>query len=798
MFNKEVDYEDVLNRIAGVYNSCNMIEQKLMKQILLEVQDKGYSQTLEQIWLIDFKEVPVSIDEFISNPLYMGPATRNGDAVYPFWRHTMNEIYLAGNKHNEIIFSGATRIGKTSTAVAMLAYMLYKLMLYRNPHEYFGIKEISRFTIAFANLTKDLAAGVAYREFFDTLKVCEWFQDHGKFSRSERNFVYYPEGDQIEIIPASDSAHVLGMQLWACLIGDTQILTSNGIFKLSELTGKFVHVLQISYTGELNYSYAQIKCTKYVNKTIRIYFSNDYYVEGTEDHRIKVNGSYKMLQDICIDDNIEYIDFKDVRVISLVKPVKIECIEYKVAIPVYDVINAKPNHNFLIKCGNFNVVSHNCFMDEVNFTKAGVKDINIAKRHMKQLYDAANARITGTFKVQGEVYGKLFVCSSKNSDSDFLSDHIKNQLDAGNVNMYLVDEPQWNVLPSWKFNKETFHITVGDRYNRGFVIPLENDDESHRREYEEQGYQILEVPIDYLSNFRADYDIALRDIAGISVIGAMGFITQESITPCIAQDRVNPFYNDVIVMGMNDNETLERNFHIDEVDNHLKHCSINIHIDFAEVSDRIGICGVAQDGTKIVRDAVTEKKIVLPFYRQVFQIGIEAPQGDRMSFQKVINFIIWLRRNGFYINLVSTDQYQSSYVRETLNQQGFTTEKISVDSSLDPYIGLRNLLQDQRIELIKHQLQEDELVNLQRVNGRIDHPPQTTYSDGTKSVGKDTADALCGAAWAHIQSKDVVKPSGKSIAKSVKAVNGFAANRKRVQRNTSQPSIFNSSYIKRK
>lgn len=646
----EIDYEDTINRIADVYKQCSKMEQKLLKRILQEVQDKGYSQTLEQLWLVDFKEVPVSINEFISSPLYMGSVTRNGDAVYPFWKKTLNEIFNAGNKYNEVIFSGATRIGKTSTAVIVLAYMLYRLMLYRNPHEYFKKKEVSKFTIAFANITKDLAAGVAYREFFDTLKECPWFDEHGSFSRSDRKFVYYPEGDKIEIIPASDSAHVLGMQLWGAML------------------------------------------------------------------------------------------------------------------------------------------------DEVNFARAGIKDINIAKQHMKSMYDTANARITGTFKIRGEVYGKIIVCSSKNSDSDFLSGHIETQLDAGNTHMFLVDQPQWEVLPKEMFSSERFYITVGDRYKRGFVVPKENEDEAHLREYESQGYELMQVPVDFLSNFRSDYDIALRDIAGRSVVGAMGFITQESITPCVAQDRVNPFYTDIIVMGVHDNETLERNFHMKDVPDHLKRCSNHIHIDFAETSDHIGISSVCQDGTKVILDTLTEKKIVMPFYRQVFQVAIAAPRGDRMSFQKVINFIVWLRRNGFKIDLVTTDQYQSSYVRETLNQQGFETDKISVDRSEDPYIGLRNLLQDQRIELIKHQLQEDELVHLQRLNGRIDHPPQGNGED--KSVGKDNADALCGAVWTHIMNGDRIKPSGKNIAKGITAVNGLNA-RRPLSQTRDKPSIMQSPYVKR-
>lgn len=634
----EIDYEDVLQRIQTVYSSCSKIEQNTLKIILQEIVDKGYSQTLEQLWLSDFKEVPVSIEEFLCNPKYLGNTNSQGESVYPFWKLTLNDIFNNGNKYFEIILSGATRIGKSSTAVSAMAYMLYRLMIYKDPHSYFKKKEVSKFTIAFANLTKDLAAGVAFREFQTTLKESPWFNDHGRFSNSASNYVYMPEGDKIDIIPASDSAHVLGMQVWACL------------------------------------------------------------------------------------------------------------------------------------------------MDEVNFARSGVKDINIAKQHMKNLYNTVHARITGTFKLGGEVYGKLISSSSKNTDSDYLSEHIETQLNAGNSHMYLVDKPQWEVLPKEMFSPEKFYITVGDRYKRGFVVSEANEDEQHLEEYRKSGYQVLAVPKDFRTNFLADYDIALRDIAGISVTGAMGFITQDAITPNVTTTRKNPFFEDILVIGIRDNDTLENHFHIGVVDKHIKSLPMNIHIDFAEVSDRIGISGVIQDGMKNVLDLDTERRVMLPFYRQVFQVGIEAPSGDRMSYQKVINFIVWLRRNGFNINIVSTDQFQSSYVRETLAQQGFAVEKISVDTSEDPYIGLRNLLQDQRLELIKNQKQEDELVKLQRLNNRIDHP---------QNGSKDLSDALCGACWSHIQHQDQIKPSINNMANVIASVNGRPSTPK-----SRMPSVF-GPYIRR-
>lgn len=468
------------------------------------------------------------------------------------------------------------------------------------------------------------------------------------------------------------------------------------------------------------------------------------------------------------------------------KVTKVERIQYSNPIPVYDVIDVQPNHNFILVGNDCQLVSHNCcLMDEVNFARAGIKDISISKDHMKQMYDTANARITGTFKLNGRIYGKMFTCSSKNTDNDYLSEHIEKQLDAGNTHMYLFDRPQWEVLPSYRFGKEKFHVTVGDRYKRGFVIPKENDDEEHLQVYREQGYKILEVPEDYRHNFLADYDIALRDIAGISVVGAMGFITQEMITPNVTSERHNPFFEDYYEIGLHDNLQLEDYFHTEVVPAQYKGLPMYIHIDFAETSDHIGICGIIQDGTKNVYDVQTERKIMMPFFRQIFQVAIGAPRGDRMSFQKVINFIVWLRKQGFMVRKITTDQYQSSYPLENLSQQGFETDKISVDRTMDPYITLRSILQDQRIELIKHDLQEVEMINLQRVNDRVDHKPQSNSSStlpnlsngyNSKGIGKDNADALCGACYAAVKFGDQVRPQAKTVLNAITSVNSGGGN----------------------
>lgn len=635
-----LDCKDIVSRIKDIFKISSPLEQKQFIQILQELADKGYSQTLEQMYLVDFKEVPVSIDRFLCDPYYLGSSNDCGKQIYPGWWEAYHAVFNSQKDVYEVILSGATRIGKTSSAVSMVAYMTYLIMCYRNPQRYFEHKDTMIPVIAFANLTKDLAKGVAFQEFCNTIKLSPWFNEHGKFSSTAKVPLYTPENNGAQFVVSSDSSHILGMATWAILI------------------------------------------------------------------------------------------------------------------------------------------------DECNFSRAGVKDITKSKEHMKNLYDTANTRITGSYTLHNRIYGKMFTCSSKNTDSDYLSEHIEKQLNAGAEGMYLYDKPQWEVLPESRYSKERFYITVGDRYKRGFIVPDENSDEAHLEEYRKEGYQVLAVPTNYKSRFRADYDIALRDVAGISVVGAMGFITQELITPNVSTERHNPFYEDYIEIGGHDNDSIERHFHLEVVPANIKRLQIYIHFDLAESSDHVGICGVVQDGTKVVTDVDTDKKVVMPYLKEVFQVSIGAPHGDRMSYQKAMNFVMWLRNNGFWIQLVTADKFQSSYFLESLNQQGINAEHLSVDRTMDAYKALRNVLYDQRIELIKCDLQEVEMIHLQRIgddnNGRIDHPAQSnsvsalpTLANGynSKGIGKDASDSLAGACFSCIKNADQVRPPAKNVLGAIASVN---------------------------
>lgn len=612
---------NLVEQISDAYKSCSTTERQYLKLILEELADYGDSPTYRDIWLVDYKEIPVSIDTFLDDEAFLGKVTRNGTAIYPTWRKAMRDVFNAGNQFHEVVLTGATRIGKTSTAITMTAYMLYRLMCLRNPQEFFHKKDVSKFSITFFNITKDLAKGVAYREFNDTLRESPWFCGHGKFSRSEQNFYYIPDGDKIAVDYGSDASHGLGKQI---------------------------------FVG---------------------------------------------------------------------------------------------------------------FLDECAFAKAGVKDVNKAKEHMKNLYDTILARIEGTFRQNGEVFGKLFAISSKKSDSDFMEYYISNKKQSGETShMYIVDRPQWEVLPESMFSKEKFYIAVGNKNQKGFVVPKEQETDEGLKAIEDQGFTLLRPPIDMRGNFLSDFDIALRDLAGISVPGTLSFITRDVYRQCIDSRHKNMFISSIITVGVMDKTMIEDYCLLAAADPRMRYKPMYIHLDLSLTGDKSGVGGVWIDGRKDMEDGDGNIHSQITF-KQAFAVSIQAPRGDQIPFNKVVNFIKWLRKSGFNVAGVSRDSYQSEYLGQQLVEAGFKDKKLSLDRTPDGYIALRSVFMEQRIILFENELMEDEIIHLQRdsFSGAVDHP-----------VGgsKDMSDGLAGAVWNAILDNPSVPVEPKTRTNVIKSVNG--------------------------
>ena len=74
---------------AAILDSLNATERSVLESIL----KSGDLSILESLYDEDYEEIPVTIDEFISNPRYLGSVYDGGDLVYPYWRNILHKFF---------------------------------------------------------------------------------------------------------------------------------------------------------------------------------------------------------------------------------------------------------------------------------------------------------------------------------------------------------------------------------------------------------------------------------------------------------------------------------------------------------------------------------------------------------------------------------------------------------------------------------------------------------------------------------------------------------------------------------
>ena len=381
--------------------------------------------------------------------------------------------------------------------------------------------------------------------------------------------------------------------------------------------------------------------------------------------------------------------------------------------------------------------------DEISFQPN--QDVNKQKEKAKALVTTASARMQSRF-MKGEKNPTILVlASSKRTEQSYMESFIETKRNQDSKTTLVIDEPQW-IIRTDKDSPNKFKVAIGGKYLSSEVLPL-GISEQEVNLYRDRGYRILDVPMGYYETFLDDIDIALTDIAGISVANTNRYISGTRLTTVIKPELQNPFTKDIIETGNGKDDLTQYSdfFDMSKVDRSLMHLPLYIHMDMSVTGDKTGIGGVFIKGKKPPTPNQPESKDL--FFSTAFSVSVKAPKGHQISFEKNRNFIFWLREQGFNIKGISTDTYQSVDTGQTLGAKGFNYSVISVDRVdtdhiCKPYQYLRSTIYEERIEMYDCTLLREELLGLERDNnsGKIDHSPSSINS-------KDMADALCGAVY---------------------------------------------------
>lgn len=221
-------------------------EKEAVLKILNEMSSEGTSSTMDNILNEDWKEIPVDIETFIHDPYYLGRGLMNAEGkftLFPYWEELLKKIYpdpLQPASCNTLALTGAIGIGKSTEAVIIGLYELYRMLCLKNPAVYYGIMSTDVISFAVINITIDAAQGVAWSKLQNMIQESEWFMHHGTITKSN-NPEWYPNPDSnIELICGSQPRHFIGRALFWAFFDEISFIPNQDVEKQKQKATELV------------------------------------------------------------------------------------------------------------------------------------------------------------------------------------------------------------------------------------------------------------------------------------------------------------------------------------------------------------------------------------------------------------------------------------------------------------------------------------------------------------------------------------------------------------------------------
>lgn len=306
--------QSAINQLNELSPEQRQVALKILKDTLETNKSKTFNELLET----DYDEIPVDIDTFLTDPLYLGEFTNCGkNLTYRKWPEALRDWFpnpLAPSPYVEIALTGAIGLGKSTNFDFAMTYFLYKLMCLKDPNSYYG-QPGSTLWFCFFNNTLNSANSAAYSKFQSMLKSSKWFMERGTLT-GIKNPEYVPNKN-IRFMVGSTLQHTLGINIIAaCLPEGTQILTTNGTKDIKDLVGINEQYFSLDDRKNIIVSEkAEVKKIDEVKELIEIELEDNTIIKCTPDHMFLLkNGNYKSAELLTDEDEIE--DRKDYQFIE--------------------------------------------------------------------------------------------------------------------------------------------------------------------------------------------------------------------------------------------------------------------------------------------------------------------------------------------------------------------------------------------------------------------------------------------------------------------------------------------------
>ena len=340
----------------------------------------------------------------------------------------------------------------------------------------------------------------------------------------------------------------------------------------------------------------------------------------------------------------------------------------------------------------------------------------------------------------GEVPCRMWVVSSRNESTSFLESHI--DAERSNPQVAIFEPAIWEVQAhKGIYSGKTFPVFTGSDVEQPKVLTSDS-------ELDEYAGRIIHVPVEYRKDFENNLPGALQDLAGVATRNGVNLIYNvEALDKSMCLD--NCMTNDELQLSMTDNDQIS-----DYYKGNLPKAKYYVHLDGGLKNDRFGFAmsRVTENISVTTVSAIDGGQVskISPAVETPLVFGIKARPGSEVPFWKVRVFLAYLRSSGVNIAQITCDGYQSADMMQLLTKMGFNVKYASVDKTKDPYLKLSSNIILGLIKMPKSKILRIELMNLQNLPKKIDHPATVVVDGEQVAGGKDIADAVAASSYEAI------------------------------------------------
>ncbi len=357
-------------------------------------------------------------------------------------------------------------------------------------------------------------------------------------------------------------------------------------------------------------------------------------------------------------------------------------------------------------------------------------------------------------------YGRTILDSSPNDLNNAIDDYIVNEAHKDRT-VYKVEGSRWKWRPDEyadDFAKgDVFKVFIGGRGNPPRI--LEEGDPLLTSETADLS-KVIDVPGSFRLVFHDDLPKALKDWAGIPTGASNNLIYDYNIIENAFNNNFKNIYTTIEAPASRS----PKNLIWDQVASTFFRKKGNEYEYYYKpwVPRVISVDqSYSTDITSISMAHVERYKDTGDFMFVIdFTIPILPSKNDNVNLEAIREFITDLRNKGHLrIEHVSFDKFQSETTLQNLKRDGFEVEKLSVDTSMDPYLNVLALLNRGMISVgrnifLKNNLKSLIIVRSKGKTGKqkIDHDnsrEQVVIGDSSwkksflGSYGKDVSDSMC-------------------------------------------------------